>query len=89
MPEKIVKITNLEDYKNIKKKYGILMQSMTETAIINFDSNMGGLAVNVKHGDYSILPSNMYKVENGKVFVYDYDHVPHGFIDAGLTIWSK
>ena len=89
MSVKIVKIRNIEKYKNVKKKYGILMHSMVETAIINFDSNMGGEAVNVAHGDYFILPSNAYKIKNGKVFVYDYGNHSHGFMDVGLTVWSE
>ena len=64
------------------------MRMMTETAIINFNSNMGGIAVNVKHGDYVILSSDRYIIDkDGKVFVYDYDVKPHGYVDAGLKIW--
>jgi len=86
MSEKIVRINNMENYTSVNKKYGILVRSMKETAIINFDSNMGGIAVNIAHGDYSILPSDMYEIRDGKVFVYDYEE--HGYIDAGLMIWS-
>jgi hypothetical protein len=80
----IVKIHNPEDYFPFCRAYGILMHSMTETAVINIDSNMGGMTINIKHGDYHVIPSDMWELLDGKVIIPYYG----GYIETSLKIWT-
>lgn len=80
----IVKILNSEKYKPFSKSYGILYDILEETAVINWDSNRGGMATNVSHTDYSILPEYLWNVVDGEVVI------PRcgGYIRTGLKIWE-
>lgn len=64
----IVKIKNPEIYGC--ERYGILQQKMEETSIINFDSNMGGLCVNIKNEDFYNISSYMWSVIRGRVIIH-------------------
>lgn len=78
----IVKIRNPEKYR-LHQTYGILQQVMGETAVINLDSNKGGMAVNIAHGDYVVMPSDYWAVFQGQVCITGYgDCFP-----TGLTVW--
>ena len=79
---KIVEIHNPEKYNKFCKKYGILVQSMQETAVINMDSNMGGMAINIKHGDYHVVPAYMWEVYDGEAII----PCCGGYIKTGLRI---
>lgn len=81
----IVKIINREKYNNniFVKEYGVLQQKMNETAIINFDGNMGGICVNIAHDDYVIVSSHEWKTIDGRVIVSEHDKC----IDTDLRIW--
>ena len=89
MAEKIVRINRMERYGSFVKKYGVLIRSMNETAVVNFDSNMDGIAINIAHEDYSVVSPSMYKVEGGRVFVYEYGEKSHGYVDTGLMLWER
>ena len=83
MKETIVRIKNPEMYK--VKEYGILQQKMNETSVINFNSNMCGLCVNIVHSDYEIISPQNCKLVNGKIIVYR-----NGVeINTGLELWEK
>ena len=82
---KIVQIMNPERYSSLPKEYGILQYSLPETAVINFDSNRGGHAINIHHQDYRVLPSCMYEIKSGKVWVCHNGE----YIDSGLMVWSN
>ena len=79
----IVKIDNPEKYMYVKN-YGILQQTMEETAVINFHSNMGGICTNISHGDYHIVPRYLWEVIDGEVVILCRDE----YINNGLKIWS-
>lgn len=78
----IVEIDNPEKYTHVRN-YGILQQSMEETAVICFDSNMGGMCTNIKHGDYHIIPRYMWEVIDGEAII----PCCGGYIKTGLRIW--
>lgn len=80
----IVKILNPERYKSLNQIYGILVCPMEETAVINFDSNKGGLCINVAHGDYGVISPCYWDVIDGKVVV----RACGGYIHTGLKIWE-
>lgn len=78
----IVRIDNPENYTHVRE-YGILQQLMQETAVINFDSNMGGMCTNIKHSDYHVVPSYMWEVYDGEAII----PCCGGYIRTGLKIW--
>lgn len=80
----IVKIFNTEKYNPYVKQYGILQDVLGETAVINFDSNRGGMCTNVSHGDYKILPDYLWNIIDGEVIVLCGDV----HICTGLKIWE-
>ena len=79
----IVKIRHPEKYKCLRQNYGILVKSMEDTAIINFDSNMGGMCINIAHGDYGVVSPDYWDILNGEVIITGYG----GYIRTGLKIW--
>ena len=81
---KIVKIYNPEKYAPWAKKYGILVESLMETAVINFDSNKFGNRVNIKHGEYGVMSPNYWDVLDGEVVITPCG----GHIRTGLKIYA-
>lgn len=83
---KVVKIRNPENYNSWVKEYGILIDSMPNSAMINFDSNKGGICVTIAHEDYYILhPCEWNISKTGRVIV-------HGSFEDYLTdliIWGE
>ena len=79
----IVKIRHPEKYKNLHQNYGILVKSMEDTAIINFDSNMGGMCINIAHEDYGVVSPDYWDVLDREVIITGYG----GYIKTGLKIW--
>ena len=79
----IVKIRHPEKYKFLRQNYGILVKSMEDTAIINFDSNMGGMAINIAHEDYGVVSPDYWDVLNGEVIITGCG----GYIKTGLKVW--
>lgn len=80
----VVKIRCPEKYKLLHQTYGLLVQSMEETAVINFDSNKGGMAINIAHGDYGVVSPDYWDIYNGQVVITCYG----GYIPTGLKIWQ-
>ena len=83
----IVKIRNPQNYEMLKNKkvvYGILISSMENTAVINFDSNKGGLAINISHSDYGVVSPDYWDILDGEVIITCYG----GYIPTGLKVWS-
>lgn len=80
----IVEIHNPEKHHPYCNKYGILVRSMQETAVINMDSNMGGMAINVKHGDYHVVPAYMWELLGNEVII----PCCGGHISTGLKVWQ-
>ena len=80
----IVKIRHPEKYKSLHQTYGILVQSMENTAVINFDSNKGGMCVNIAHEDYGVVSPNYWDILYGEVII----ECSGGYIPTGLKIWS-
>ena len=78
----VVKIYDPEKYKPFAKRYGILVDSLHETAVINWDGNGGGICTNVKHGDYGVLSPDYWDVLDGEVIITPYG----GYIRTGLYI---
>jgi len=79
----IVEIHNPERYKPFCKGYGILVKSMDETAVINMESNLSGLDINIPHGDYHVVPKYMWEVLDNEVVI----PCCGGHIPTGLKIW--
>lgn len=79
----IVKIRHPEKYKFLHQNYGILVKSMEDTAIINFYSNMGGMAINIAHEDYGVVSPDYWDVLNGEVIITGCG----GYIKTGLKVW--
>ena len=79
----IVEIINPKRY-NLHQSYGILVQQMNETSVVNFDSNMGGMCINIKNSDYRIVPPYMWEVFEGKAII----PCCGGYINTGLKIWN-
>lgn len=61
-----------------------LQQVMGETAVINLNSNRGGIAVNIVHGDYVVLPSDYWDIFQGEVLITGYERC----FPTGLKIWK-
>lgn len=80
----IVKIFDSEKYKPYGKIYGILQDKLEKTAIINWNSNVGGICTNVDHKDYSILPDYLWDIIDGEVVL----PCCGGYIRTGLKIWK-
>lgn len=82
----IIEILDIEKYKYnpFVKKYGILQDTLYETAVINWESNRGGICTNISHKDYKILPDFMWDIVNGEVIVLCCDV----HICTGLKIWG-
>lgn len=76
----IVKIREPEKYGLSHQIYGILVQSMDETAVVNFNSNRGGMTINIAHGDYDIISPDCWATCNGQVII-------NGVYVTGLKIW--
>lgn len=79
----IVKIRHPEKYKSLHQTYGILIQAMENTAVVNFDSNKGGMAINIAHEDYGIVSPNYWDILDGEVII----ECSGGYIPTGLKIW--
>ncbi len=79
----IVKIVEPGKYSKGCKKFGILRRMMPNTAIISMESDVGGLAINIQHGDYQILPPAYCGKVGTKVFVYDNGKC----VDTGLNLY--
>lgn len=80
----IVRIKNLEQYAPYAKKYGILQQVLPMTAVVNFDSNMGGVCINIAHEDYALVPTYAWELINGEVVISGFCGGTH----TGLKIWK-
>lgn len=80
---KVVKIYEPNKYKPFAKKYGILVDSLQETASINWNGNGGGICTTIKHGDYGIISPDYWDVApDGEVWITYYG----GYIRTGLYI---
>jgi hypothetical protein len=77
---KLAKLTNKEKYKPFAKEYGIIVQSMQDTAVINFTSNSAGMGVNVSHKDYTIINPLYWYVKGGYIMC-------NGGIHTGLKVY--
>jgi hypothetical protein len=83
----LVKIRNPQNYQMLKNKgtvYGILVSSREHSAIINFDSNMGGLAINISHCDYGVVSPNYWDILDGEIVIT----CCGGYIPTGLKVWT-
>lgn len=79
---KIIRMKQIEKYKPFAKHYGILVQSMEDTAVINWDSNKAGIATNVAHADYDIVSPDYWDIINGEIAIV----CGGGYIRTGLKI---
>lgn len=78
----VVKIYKPERYRlKNNQQYGILVQPMQDTALINFRGNCGGLCINIAHSDYGVVSPDYWKICNGEVII-------NGCIPTGLRIWN-
>lgn len=85
----VVKIKNKNKYKNLKdveNDYGMIRKSMTDTAVIGFESNIGGLCVNIAHDDYDIINPGNLIVNDGKIFIIK---AGSGVVDTGLKVFRR
>lgn len=80
----VVKIFNPEKYKLSNQVYGILVDSMRDTAVVNFSGNCGGLCINIAHGDYGIVSPNYWDIYDGEVVIT----CSGGYIPTRLRIWN-
>lgn len=80
----VVQVYNPEKYKPFGQTYGLLIQSMDETAVINWNSNMGGICTNVSHGDYGIVSPDRWDIYNNEVVII----CCGGYIRTGLKVWG-
>lgn len=79
----VVKIYEPEKYKPFAKHYGILVDSLQETAVINWNGNGGGICTNVKHEDYGIMSPDYWDIaSDGEILITPYG----GYIETGLYI---
>lgn len=70
----IVEITRPGNYRSPGvKRFGVLLKRMTDTAIVNFHNNIGGLCVNIAHGDYRVVPVTDWVIVGGEVVVLKCD----------------
>ena len=66
----VVRIYKPEKYRLKKnQKYGILVRSMQDTALVNFSGNCGGLCINIAHGDYGTVSPIYWKIYDGEVVI--------------------
>ncbi len=80
----VVRIYNTEKYKPFAKKYGVLEDSLIETAVINWDGTGCGICTNVSHRDYGIIHPNNVVIINGEILVcYGYGD----FERTGLKVY--
>lgn len=77
----VIKVYKPDKY-NLHQRYGILKQSMQDTALINFSGNTSGLCVNIAHSDYGVISPDYWDILNGEVVVTPYG----GYIRTGLMI---
>lgn len=77
----VIKVYKPDKY-NLRQRYGILKQSMQDTALINFSGNTSGLCVNIAHSDYGVVSPDYWDILNGEVVVTPYG----GYIRTGLMI---
>lgn len=77
----VVKVYKPEKY-SLNQQYGILIQSMQDTALVNFTSNTSGLCVNIAHSDYGVVSPNSWKVFDNEIEVKG----PNGYITTGLEL---
>lgn len=77
---KVIRIRNPEKYKPFAKEYGIMVESLPNTAIINFDSN-------VDYGIVSLKAIRYYRTQNlpplGVQSISPYG----GYFPTGLKIY--
>lgn len=78
----VVRMKQIEKYKPFAKHYGILVQSMEDTAVINWDSNKSGIATNVAHEDYSIVSPDYWDIYDGEIVI----RCGGGFLKTGLKV---
>lgn len=79
----VVKIHEPEKYKPYARRYGILVNSLKETAVINFNSNAAGLCVNISHDDYGVVSPDYWDILDGEIIIKPYG----GYIKTGLRIY--
>lgn len=79
----VVKIRNVDKYKPFAKTYGILVQSMEETAVINWTGIYGGICTNVSHEDYGVVSPDYWDILDGEIVITPYG----GYIRTGLKVW--
>ena len=81
---KVVKLRNPLKYEPYSKQYGIMVDSLNETAVINFNSNTAGICVNVSHDDYGVVSPDYWDILDGEVVIKPYG----GYIRTGLKIYT-
>lgn len=80
----IVRLKHPEKYKTYDKSYGILQQRMAEISVINLNSNMGGITINVANSDFTVVPPYMWEtLPNCEVII----PCCGGYIPTGLVIY--
>ena len=65
----VVKIHNPKKYPPFAKEHGIIIDLLPCTAVVNWNGNGTVICTNIAHGDYHILPRDMYEVIHGEVYV--------------------
>ena len=83
MDWKVVKLRHPEKYP-YSKQYGILVDSLKETAVINFNSNKAGLCISVSHDDYGVVSPDYWDIWDGEIVIKPYG----GYIPTGLQIYE-
>lgn len=78
---KVVRIYNPEKYKPFAKEYGILVDSLQETAVINWNGNRGGICTNVEHKDYYLVSPCSWDICDGEIMI-------NGYVPTGLEVWD-
>lgn len=79
----VVKIYNPDKYP-YSRRYGILVDSFKETAVINFNSNKEGLCISISHDDYGIVSPDYWEIWDGEIVIKPYG----GYIVTGLKIYT-
>lgn len=80
----VVRIYNPEKYGLKNQEYGILVDSMQNTALVNFSGNCGGLCISIAHSDYGIVSPSYWDIYDGELVIT----CSGGFIPTKLRIWN-
>lgn len=80
----VVKLRNPEKYEPLAKQYGIMVDSLENTAVINFNSNASGICVNIPHDEYGIVSPDFWDIMDDEIVITPYG----GHMRTGLKIYT-